>query len=139
MTWYIHQVRFPVFLHEVDKKLLHESASLLKPCTTLQFFFKHYGIIFLSLFLPHIFLPPPLTQTHICSLFAFLWFACSHRLPFLHSRVKQQVFLSRQISKSNVMTSLLIIFFRRNYDDPLTYPSEWLHHDKTSIPQGHHT
>jgi len=39
MTWYIHQVRFPVFLHEMDKKLLHESASLLKPCTTLHFFY----------------------------------------------------------------------------------------------------
>jgi hypothetical protein len=32
-----------------------------------------------SLFLSHIFLPPPPTHTHVCSLLVCLWFACSHR------------------------------------------------------------
>lgn len=137
MTWYIHQMRFLLFLYELDKKLFHGSASLLKPRTTLNFcyitevFFSAY--FFLTFFFFYLILLPThmyVLYLHVCGLPVLIGLIISPQQSEAAGLHEQTGFY-----QFNVLTSLLIIFFRRNYDDPLPYPSEWLHHDKTSIPQ----
>jgi hypothetical protein len=54
----------------------HPCWNHAQPCI---FFCYITEVFFSTYFFLTFFLPPPLTHTHLCSLLAFLWFACSHR------------------------------------------------------------